>query len=75
MPKIRYKKLCVKCKNYFLPDSSKQARWGYCSNCRIIPGRCKALTETGYQCSEKPTFFGFCLTHFMKEPINRLKEE
>ena len=73
--KPRYKKQCTRCKSFFLPDGTPGSRQGYCKNCRVRPGMCKLLFETGYQCQNKPEFFGYCLSHFLTLPLIKLKKE
>ncbi|MAG47436.1 hypothetical protein CL617_02425 [archaeon] len=72
MPKPRFKKLCVKCKKFYLPDKSKYSSIGYCKNCRNVYGRCKFVTELGYQCQNKSEAGGFCTEHFLKLPIKKI---
>ena len=75
MAKIKYKKLCKKCKKYYSPDKAKMSSLGYCKDCRISKDRCKAINEFGYQCQNNPQFLGYCIHHFVKSPIRALKKE
>ncbi|MBS3134224.1 hypothetical protein J4214_03255 [Candidatus Woesearchaeota archaeon] len=72
MPQPKFKKLCIRCKKYYLPDKSKYSAHGYCTSCRFVYGRCKFLTEFGYQCQNKSEAAGFCMEHFLNMPIKEL---
>ena len=69
---VNYKKLCKKCKKYFVPYKGPHSRYGICLECRVDSGKCKAITETGYQCESKAEIFGYCNWHFLNEPIKKL---
>ena len=75
MANVKFKILCKKCKKYYLPDGTKASRFGYCEKCRIFPGKCKELNESGYQCQEEVEFFGYCKEHFLTVPVSKLKDE
>ncbi len=68
--KYKYKKMCNKCKKYFWPN--ELSRIGYCRDCMIVRGKCKAITEKGYQCINDAEFSGYCLHHFLTEPMKDL---
>ncbi|AJF62279.1 MAG: hypothetical protein QT11_C0001G0122 [archaeon GW2011_AR20] len=70
--KPRFRILCKKCKNFYLPDKSKLSKLGYCENCRLVKGRCKVITELGYQCQNESQFFGYCISHFLTRSIKDL---
>lgn len=72
--KPKFRLLCKKCKKFYLPDGTKISRFGYCENCRFIPGRCKFVTEMGYQCENQSESFGYCMDHFLKLPKAKVKE-
>ncbi len=72
--KPKFKLLCKKCKIFYLPDSSKLSRLGYCENCRFVKGRCKFITEIGYQCENEVEVAGYCTDHFMTLPVRELKK-
>ena len=69
----KYKRLCPKCKKYFLPN--EMTKLGYCKECSINPNKCKMINELGYQCQNKKELFGYCLYHFLTLPLSKLKEE
>lgn len=71
----KYKIRCKKCGVFFLPYKSAQSRFGICNECRMDTGRCRALTETGYQCNEKAEVMGYCMWHFLHEPMKTLVKE
>ncbi|MDO8556494.1 MAG: hypothetical protein Q7R96_04970 [Nanoarchaeota archaeon] len=73
-PKRRFKFLCKKCKTFYLPDASKISKLGYCENCRMVKGRCKFITEIGYQCENEPEVTGYCTDHFLTLPIKELRK-
>ena len=75
MPKLKFKRLCKKCGKFYLPDGTRVSSFGYCAKCRVIPGRCKFMTEMGYQCQNNPEMFGYCKEHFMTVPVKTLKDE
>lgn len=75
MPPSKYKIRCKKCGGFYLPYKSAQSRFGICQECRLDTGKCKALTQTGYQCDEKVEVMGFCMWHFLHEPMKVLVRE
>lgn len=75
MAPVKYKKLCVKCKKFYIPYNAPASRQGYCTACRISPGKCKAINELGYQCQNEVEFIGYCKQHFMTKPMKELKKE
>ena len=75
MPAPKYKTRCKKCGTYFLPYKGAQSRFGICQECRLDTGKCKALTQTGYQCGDKAEVMGFCMWHFLHEPMKELVKE
>ncbi|MBS3141333.1 hypothetical protein J4405_04275 [Candidatus Woesearchaeota archaeon] len=75
MAKILFKKLCVKCKKYYLPDGSKMSQHGYCPNCRISKYKCRFINDFGYQCQNNPQFLGYCIHHFVSSPVKVLSQE
>ena len=75
MSKIKYKILCKKCKKYFMPEKSRRSNFDYCKECSFIPGKCKYITEIGYQCSNDADFFGYCIEHFLTVPIKTLTDK
>jgi len=75
MPKPKFKRLCKKCGKFYLPDGTKIASLGYCENCRVVPGRCKFITEIGYQCQNESEVQGYCTDHFLKADMKKLKAE
>jgi len=70
----KFKKLCKKCKTFYLPDKTKISRRGYCVNCRVKKGKCKFITEIGYQCENEIHMAGHCTHHFLTLPAKKLKE-
>ncbi|MDO8628154.1 MAG: hypothetical protein Q7R56_00165 [Nanoarchaeota archaeon] len=74
----KFKHLCTKCKIFYLPDATKISKQGLCPKCRIQKGKCKYITEAGYQCRNDVEVAGYCKEHFMtltkKELKKRAKE-
>ena len=75
MAKIKYKKLCKKCKKFFSPEQTKMSVLGYCKECSFIPGKCRFITETGYPCGNDAEFLGYCMEHFLKVPVKILTDK
>ena len=75
MPAPKYKIRCKKCGTFFLPYKGAQSKMSICTERRLDSGRCKALTETGYQCIEKAEVMGHCMWHFLHEPMKELVKE
>jgi hypothetical protein len=74
MAKQKFKRLCKKCKKFYLPDGTKVASLGYCEKCRIVPGRCKLILKIGYQCQNAAEMFGYCKEHFLTIPMKDVKK-
>lgn len=70
----KFRVLCKKCKKFYLPDRTKISRLGYCEKCRFVKGRCKFVTEIGYQCENDAEFSGYCMDHFLSMPMGKLKK-
>ena len=73
--KPKFKLLCKKCKKFYLPDSTKMSKLGYCEDCRFVKGRCKVVTELGYQCHNESQFFGYCINHFLTRSVKALVKD
>ena len=70
---INYNVLCKKCKKYF--SKKDVSKIGYCKECRVIPGKCKFISEKGYSCDNSSDFLGYCMEHFLRTPFNKIKEQ
>ena len=75
MAKVKFRVLCKKCKKFYLPDSTKVSRLGYCENCRFVRGKCKHITEFGYQCRNDSQVVGYCMEHFLKRNPKELVKD
>ena len=73
--KPKFRLLCKKCKKFYLPDKSKLSKFGYCENFRFVKGRCKVITELGYQCQNESQFFGYCINHFLTRSLKDLVKD
>ncbi|HLD12083.1 MAG TPA: hypothetical protein VJB87_00640 [Candidatus Nanoarchaeia archaeon] len=70
----KFRHLCTKCKIFYLPDETKISRQGLCEKCRIQKGKCKLITEAGYQCRNDIEVAGYCKEHFMGLSVKELKK-
>mgnify|MGYP001572433728 FL=1 len=73
--KQKFRLLCKKCKKFYLPDSTKLSKMGYCEDCRFVKGRCKIINELGYQCQNESQFSGYCIEHFLKRSSKDLVKD
>ncbi len=73
--KQKFRLLCKKCKKFYLPDETKISRLNYCENCRFVRGRCKIVTQFGYQCKNESQFSGYCMEHFLKRDTKDLVKD
>jgi len=73
--KAKFRLLCRQCKKFYLPDNTKLSKLGYCEDCRFVKGRCKIITELGYQCNNERQFFGYCIEHFLTRNTKELVKD